>query len=421
MTNTNKRILISDRIGYTEILDPKLKTNTIRICFFQPLSQETASACALAGDLITSTNADYPTNAAMNRKMHRLYGADLGASVAKHGDLQLVTLRASAIADAYAWSDEPVFDTLTEILFDCLRKPNVKDGAFDPNEFRMKQKELLDSIDAEINEKRIYAVHQAQKTAYQNEPAALSSYGTREQAESLTPQSVYRALQTMLQTATVEIFFVGPVSQPTLPQKIRSTFAQFCTGNMVLVRFESPSPVKASPVSVCEVLPVNQCKMVMVWKTTDSNRYAVKLASLIFGGTPSAKLFANVREKMSLCYYCAANYEEAKRAMVVDCGIETENIKKTRQAILDQLDAMCAGEITDDEIQSVQMALHNSLCSIGDTPASYINWYSSQLMRGTCLTPQEEEAMYQSVTKEEIVAAAQSMQLDTIYTMECAE
>lgn len=421
MKISNSRISLSDRIGFSEILDPKLKTNTLRICFLQPLSEETASACALAGDLITSTNAVYPTNAAMNRKMHLLYDADLGSSVSKQGDLQLITLRASAIADSYALHDEAVFDMLTEILLDCLQKPNVTNGAFDANEFRMKQSELLDAIDNEINEKRIYAIHQAQKTAYQNEPAALSCYGTRKQAENLTPSDVYTAFQKLLRTARIEIFFVGPKAQPQLPEKFRSAFGVFGNDTTVQIQFTAPSPAKSEPITIREVLPVNQCKMVMAWKTTDTNRHATKLAALILGGTPSAKLFANVREKMSLCYYCAANYAEYKQTLFVDCGIETENIGKTKQAIQEQLDALCRGDITDEEMQSVLMAVHNSLCSIGDTPSSYITWYLSQLSHGTNLTPQEEESMYKKVTKEEIVTAAKSMQLDTIYTMECKE
>ena len=421
MTISHKRIQLSNRIGFSEILDPKQKTNTLWICFFQPLSSETASACALAGDLITSTNAVYPTNAAMNRKLHLLYNANLNASVSKQGDLQIISLRASAIADNYALHGEAVFDTLTEIMLDCLQKPNVTDGAFDAEEFRVKQADLLDAIDNEINEKRTYAIRQAQKTAYKDEPAALSFYGTREQAQALTPDSVYAAFQNMLCTAKVEIFFVGPQAKPSLVDKFRTVFQSFKGAATAPVSFLTPSPVKAEPAIIRETLPVNQCKMVMVWKTTSQNRYATKMASLILGGTPSSKLFANVREKMSLCYYCAANYAEYKQTLFVDSGIETANIEKTKTAILDQLHAICDGDITDDEIQNVRMALHNSFCGVGDTPSSHIGWYLTQLSYGTDHTPQEEEAQFQKVTKEEIIAAAKSMQLDTIYTMDCSE
>ena len=421
MKTAYKRIPLSERIGFSEILDAKFKTNTLKLCFFQPLSSETAAACALAGELIASSNAVYPSNAAMNRKLHLLYGADLGSAVSRQGDLQMVSIHASAIADRYALENESILEELTEILLDCLRKPNVKDDAFEQQEFQIKQKELIDSIDAEINEKRTYAIRQACKTAYQNEPAALSIYGTREEALSLTPQSIYAAFQNLLQTAHVEIFFVGPETQPTLPEKLKQTFDAFGTLSTVPLQFQAPSPKKSVPMYVEETLPVNQCKPVFVWKTDCTDRYAVKLMTLLLGGTPSSKLFSNVREKMSLCYYCAATYAEFKQTMLIDSGVETEHLEEAKAAIVEQLDALCRGEISEEEMQAALMFIHNSLQSIGDTASSYISWYLGQLCRNVNLTPAEEEARYRQVTREQVIAAAKSMELDTVYTMLAAE
>lgn len=421
MTTSYQRIPLSESIGFTEILDPKFKTNALRIQFIQPLSPETASACALAGDLVTFSSKAHPTNAAMNQKLHLLYGADLSCTISKQGDLQIITLRASAIADRYALDGEKVFDELVDILLGCLLSPNAENDAFDETEFRIKQSNLLDCIDAEINEKRKYALQQTYKTAYTHEPAAHSCYGTREEAAALTPSGVYQAFQKLLQQAKIEIFFVGPASQPALPRKFQDAFSTIPHRSVPAFPFLAPSPAKPEPITIREALPVNQCKMVMAWKTAYPSRYAVKLMAVLLGGTPSSKLFANVREKMSLCYYCAANYNEAKQTMFVDCGIETENIETTRSAIQQQLDAICSGDISDEEIQNALMSIHNTMRSIGDTASSYITWYFGQFCRGTKLTPAEEEEQYRNVTKEEIIAAAKSMQLDTIYIMECKE
>ena len=38
-------------------------------------------------------------------------------------------------------------------------------------------------------------------------------------------------------------------------------------------------------------------------------RYALVLAATVFGGGATSKLFTNVREKMSLCYYASASFE----------------------------------------------------------------------------------------------------------------
>ncbi len=421
MTTANPRVQLSTGIGFTEILDPKFKTNTLRIHFLQPLSAENASACALAGDIITSCSKAYPTNADMTKQLHLLYGASLGCSVTRNGDVQALMLHATAIADRYALEGESIFDELTNILSGCLLDPHVTNGAFDETEFRIRQSNLLDNIDAEINDKRQYAILQANRTAFQGEPAALSCYGTHEQAAALTPASVYTAYCQMLRTAQVEIFFVGPSSIDGLPDKLRHIFDAVALRQPLPLNFDVPSPLKPQPVTIREKLPVNQCKMVLSWKVSDPDRYAVKLAAMILGGTTTSKLFANVREKMSLCYYCAAGYAELKHTLTVDSGIEESNIEKAKTAILQQLADIQAGGFTDDELQSAQMAIHNTMRGIGDTPSSYVTWYQSQLMRGELLTPAQEEENYAAVTKAQIIAAAKSMQLDTIYIMECAE
>ena len=161
--------------------------------------------------------------------------------------------------------------------------------------------------------------------------------------------------------------------------------------------------------------------MVMGWKTSYTDRYALKMMTMLLGGTPSSKLFANVREKMSLCYYCAANFNECKSFMQVDSGIETENLETAKTAIAAQLEAICSGDISDEEMHSTMMTIHNTLCGVGDTASSYIAWYFGQFCRGTKLTPAEEEERYRQVTREDIIAAAKSMQPDTVYIMECKE
>lgn len=421
MTTANPRVQLSEGVGFTEILDPKFKTNTLRVHFYQPLSPENASACALAGDIITSCSKAYPANADLTKKLHLLYGASLGCSVSRNGDMQTLMLQASAIADRYALDGEAILEELIDILTGCLLEPNVTNGAFDETEFRIRHSNLLDNIDAEINDKRQYAILQAHRTAYQGEPAAYSCYGERQQAAALTPASVYDAYCKMLQSARIEIFFVGPEAVPDLRAKLQDIFAAVAGRTPRPLLFDAPSPLKPAPVTTCESLPVNQCKLVLSWKVGANDRYAVKLAALLLGGTTTSKLFTNVREKLSLCYYCAAGYAELKHTLTVDSGIEESNIEKAKAAILQQLKDIQEGSFTDDELQSARMAVHNTMRGIGDTPSSYVTWYQSQMFRSEQLTPAQEEANYAAVTKEQIITAANTMQLDTIYIMKCAE
>ena len=55
--------------------------------------------------------------------------------------------------------------------------PLIEDGAFAPETFAIQKKYLADSIRAEINEKRRYAINQTLRLMLGDEPAGLPMYG----------------------------------------------------------------------------------------------------------------------------------------------------------------------------------------------------------------------------------------------------
>lgn len=48
----------------------------------------------------------------------------------------------------------------------------------------------------------------------------------------------------------------------------------------------------------------------------------------VFGGGPYSRLFMNVREKLSLCYYCSARLIRGKGIIVIQSGIEKKTGKR---------------------------------------------------------------------------------------------
>lgn len=412
------RISLTDSIGYSEILDPKLKTNTLRIQFFHPLEKESAAKSALAFSLLTTSNAVYPSMEELAKKLDTLYGISLTSGVTKFGDFQTCGITVRTIADRYALHQEPLLQEMTDLLLTCLLQPNCVADGFTEFEFQTKQKDLLDTIEAEINEKRAYATAQALETAFQNEPAALSCYGKKEDVLALTPQNTLAAYREVLHTAPAEIYFVGAESQPMLLEKLKAALTPLNRPNVPSYTFHVPSPAKAEPVTVVEPLPVNQAKMVLVLKSDCDNRYVMQMVSYILGALPSSKLFANVREKMSLCYYCSSSYSTPKQTMIISSGVEHDNLEKAKTAILEQLTAIQNGDISDAELESARMSIYNTLNGIGDTPGSHINWYQGCYYWNNYHTPEDSLKQYLAITKEDITKAARTLKLDTVYIMD---
>ena len=297
---------LGDQIDLITIYEPKFKVNTLMVMLLMPVVPEKNSAYALAQALLTQSCRRYPDNAAMTVKLDTLYGASLNSSIGVTGGVQQILLSGSVIANRYALEGEDLLGELTDLLLSCLFEPNAENGAFSEQEFRIQRNELLDAIEAEINNKRGYAMVRARRTAFCGEPDAYPVYGTKEDAAKLTPENVYQAYKEILRRAVVHIYYVGPEPDNGLAGRLTQAFAQLTDRVPEPLQFETPSPIKETCAHVTEPMDVTQSKLVLAFKAHGLGREQFRLFSAMFGGTPFSMLFMNVREKQSLCYYCAS-------------------------------------------------------------------------------------------------------------------
>ena len=411
-----KRTEIGDRIGFSSIIDEKFKTSSLTVRFITELSRDTAAENALGMSMLSDTNSKYKTIAAMNEALTELYGSGMSSFTSKRGDLLITGISSSWLASRYAIYGEDIQGEMLKIFTDCLFRPNAENGEFDAECFAIAKQELLDRIEVELNNKRAYAIARAVETAFRGEPAENRSYGVKETAEAVTSAQAYRAYRRILETANVEITFVSAEDDPNVEKLMRQGFAEI-DRHPADIAFVSPSPLKNEPAEISEEFDVKQCKTVLVFKTDCEDVFALRLFSTIFGETPVSKLFLNVREKLSLCYYCACRMILSKRTFLIDSGVERENIGKTKDEIIRQLKDMQEGNFTDEDIERALLATENGLNQVGDTASSWSGWYFERFCEGRNIRPAEMMADFRSVTRERIIEAAKSMKLDTVYTM----
>lgn len=409
-------------IGYTTIIDSKFKTQRVSVCFLTKLDIKTASDNAMAVGILGSSNSKLKNISEITAKLNSLYGANINISVSRCGDVQKLVVGVSNICNKYALEGEDISFSVLSVLLDCLFSPNCAannktgDIGFASEPFDFRKKDLIDTIDAEINNKRSYAIMQANKSIYSGECSETSPYGTKETAEKVTPVSAFSAYKNLLKKAEIEIYYVGPEKNAAADKMIADAFAK-TEREYEKVTFSSPSKIKSSVCRSEDRLDVNQCKMVMAFKTSSEDNEAVKLMNTIFGATPFSKLFVNVREKQSLCYYCASRYSRFKKTLVVDSGVEDVNLSKAENEIINQLEEIKKGNISEDEIKNSVLSIVNMLKGVGDTASSYIEWYFSCYAADETLTPEQEAERIAAVTKERIIEAAKSFELDTVYVM----
>lgn len=416
MNNIINRRKIADGVYFSSITDKRYKKNLISVAFSTQLSEDTATENVIVPVLLTKCNSKLPTYKAFNNKMSRLYASGIGGTAGRQYDLQTISFGAYYLDDIYALSGEKMTGIMTDILIDCLTSPITENGVFSEKFVELEKKTVIDNIETAINDKRSYAIERAMKTICKGEPASVCSYGTVEKAKLITPDSAYKAYRRMLETMPCEIICTGCSDFEGVAEKFAAAFEKAGRHDIENTTI-ALSPVKTQTEEVTERLTVNQSKLVLGFKSHSDDDAALVLLQKIFGGTTSSKLFRNVREKMSLCYYCSAARNDLKGIMLVNSGVENENIEKTKEAVIDQLEEIKNGNFTNEDINFAEMAIKNDFKSVADSAGNVSNWYFDCIRKNDIVTPEEKLGRYLGVSKERIIAAAKSMVLDSVYVL----
>lgn len=415
------RSTIADGIYFTAIVDPKFKSNRLSFNLFAPLSEETAAAYAILPALLRRGCRDWPDPAAFHRRLSALYGASVDWDVKKLGDNQQLSLSISAIDDRFTLEGEALTAEISRILCSLLLDPVIEDGSFPAAAFSTEKQGLIDNIRAELNNKVALASTRCQQVMCAGEPYAVSALGTLERAEALECRDVFNAYNFLLRRAHIEILFTG-CGDPEIAREIVCTaFSGSCERE---TPFEVKTAVKApeDEIKTCtEQYNISQAKLSLGFTCGvamgSAQECAMNFMKAVLGGTPFSKLFLNVREKLSLCYYCSASYDHYKGVILVNSGIEPQNRERAQEEILNQLKTLQNGALSQEEFDNTLRLFDNLLTGVSDSIGVIENFYLSRLVAGKITTPKEELREIHALTPDAVIEAARQVKLNTVYFM----
>ena len=394
------------------------KPAIITASFALPLDEKAAVNALLPG-LLKRTCKKHPTLTDMNKHLASLYGAMVSAGVSKDGESQILTLRVTVLEDRFSLSDEKISEAAADLLLDLIFEPNLVDGKFGQEDVEREKRLMIEQIESELNDKRYYALKRCTQIMCENEVYALSRCGEIEDIKKIDCEAVTKAWKNMLETATVYIGVTGSMDAAPIEKRFTEKFSGIDRTNLAPLHTEFISAANEVR-KVREELPVKQGKLVMGMRAgmvdDEDNYLAIKVMCDIFGGGVYSKLFNNVREKMSLCYYCSAGFNRSKGLIMIQSGIENENEQKATDAILKEFEDMKQGNFSDKDLESSIKALTN-LSLVNDTPEGLDRWYTGQMLDRDVITPEDYAEQISKVTREQVIAAAQNVTLDTVYML----
>lgn len=409
---------IAEGIRFCSVKTDKFKTCRVNISLAMPLDKN-ASSRAILPFMFSRRCAKYPDYTSLNRVLDELYGAAVSAGVLKRGEAQVISFSMSAIDDCFALDGDKVALECTKLLADMIFDPLTEGESFPEDIIEQEKRLLVEAIENEQNDKRRYAMLRCEQLMFADEAYGVNRFGSVEDVKALTPDVVYAAWRDVLEKATVQITMVSSMDPQPIVDLIREKFSEIERHPVeIKTLFVSGLP---KPEYISESMPLKQGKLVMGFRTgmrsEDDMMPAMKVAVDIFGGGTYSKLFSVVREKMSLCYYCSAALFNSKGIVMVQSGIEDTNEEKAKNEIINQLRLTAEGEFTDEDFSSSIKSLTDSILGNSDTPEEITAWYASQILRNELKAPETYAKEIGSVDRAEVVRAAKTIMLDTIFML----
>ena len=378
-------------------------TTEVSFNFYLPLDKDRVANFALLPFILTSCGKNYPDFSRLNLMLGKLYGADLFAS-----------------SDKFALDGEKITSLSVDMLIDLIFNPKASNKAFDKEDLAREKHRAIESIKSEMSEKRIYAATRLIEEMFDDDIYSVSKCGSIEQVNAITGESLYTAWEDMLKHAFLRVNVIAAKEPAGIKETLKEKLEQFERTNITDCSKTSPARRRNSVKRVEEKMDVAQGKLVMGFNISshqgEDNTVLTVLASL-FGGGPYSLLFTNVREKMSLCYYCAASLVKEKGFMTVSSGIEPQNAKKAETEIINQLNKIGAGDFEDDTFKAVIRGICDSLKTLNDSQSALDTWYSNRIFVRQNYSPDEISDKIQSVTREEVSRAARNVALNTVYML----
>lgn len=415
---------IGEAVTFRYLPTDKFTAEYFSVHFILPLSPETVSGYSLLTKLFKKGCRKYPTQGALARKLEELYATSLSVSVGKQGEKQVISLGMDMLSSRFVFDGASISNEACALLFDVICDPPLdKSGFFSETAVAREKAALLNQLRAQINNKKTYVLKRCREIMCENEPYSIPLEGTEESISACTPEGLYALYMRMLREAVIEIFYVG--SEPFVWAKKQATDLVSRLG----VRAPVAPPTLIIPRAECvkrktEAVNAVQGKLAIGFRTglTESSsiyeKDALLLFNIIYGTSSVSKLFMNVREKLSLCYYCASRNDNQKGVLFVHSGIENDKKTAAEDEILAQLEEIRLGHISEEEMIAAKLAFRDLTRSVYDSPYTIEQWYLMRTHQGDHRTPEEMEKAIDALNVTDVVAAAKRITLDTVFFLE---
>jgi len=397
----------------------KFKTGYFSVSLQRQLCPENAAKDSVIPQVLKRGCRSYPDMESLSAALDDLYGAVIEPIVRQRGEILCTGFCSSFVDDKYLPGEAKTLENTIALVAELLLDPATKDGLLRAEYVNSEKENICDEIRARVNDKRVYATGRMREIMCADENYGTYAYGTLETAEKINYVPLTKYYKQSLAESEIYMFYCGSAAPDRVELAVREAFATLPRSEdyydtSIEIRLNADETKY-----VTEEMDVSQGNLAIGFRMGEvmyrPNYAAMTLFNTIYGGGVTSKLFANVREKLSLCYYASSSIDTHKGIMTVVSGIEPAKYEEALAEILAQLDACRNGDITQKEFDSAKSYVVAALRSYNDSASTMDDFYLGQEIKELNYDLDEYIGLVDMVKLEDVIEIAKSVELDTVY------
>ena len=411
-------------VWLTALRSDKFKTGCLSINLLTQLNRETAALNAVLPFVLRRGTRYHPDMETIAAELDSLYGTGIEPIVRKIGEIQCIGFYASFPDEKYLPQGSDVFEKAANLACELLLAPSTRGGLLIPAYVESEKEKLLDLIRSRVNDKRSYAKLRLIEQMCCYEDYAVSRFGTEDVAEGIYYQKLTKYYHSLISTSPVEIFYCGSMDGTKVGGILSDALSGMTRGE---INYDIGTDIRMNAVedtvrSFTDEMAVTQGKLVLGFRLgecmEEPDIAAIYVFNAVYGSGVTSKLFMNVREKLSLCYYASSAADTHKGVMLVSSGVDFDKADAAKAEILAQLDAVKKGEITDAELDAAKRSVASDLRACLDSQGELEGFYLANTLDGLEFSPDELAELVNEVERDDVIAIANSVVLDAEYFLQ---
>ena len=401
----------------------KFKTNKITVRFTASLSLETVAGRMLSASMLETANKAYPTSQAFRRYLASLYGADISTSAYRRGQAHILDLTFTYVRDEFLSKKNVLTSRILELVEQILFAPLVLDGAFEPTLFEIEKKQLLASLATDMDDSFYFAHKELDSLFFHDERLQLRYSDLRNSISNESPESSYTCFQNALKNDRIDFFFLGDFNEVEITESLKSLPLTARKSDVTIQYHQSYSNVLQEGMVQRNV---GQSILEMGYhspvKYGDDQHLPMLVMNGLLGEFAHSKLFTNVRENAGIAYTVSSQLDLFSGLLRMYAGIDRGNRNQARKMMNHQLMDLKKGNFTDFEFEQTKEMIRRSLLISHDSQHTLVERiYLTALFGKATFDIDRLLEKLESVDKEAVCKAANSLKLQAIYFMEGVE